>query len=139
MGGHRVVTDSLGIAVPKPIPALIPNQANFWMPFFMIPAVSIHTEAMENFSGWKLETVNSIEMIAFYLKKIEGDCCTLSDEDIRRLYMTARALGFEGTLLISEILLHNKDMKVVSHLSIQPVAIYHGSGLHSLSMKILTE
>jgi hypothetical protein len=78
-------------------------------------------------------------MVAFYLKKIEGNCCTLSDEEIRRLYRTARALEFEGTLLISELLLHDKDMKVVAQLAIKPTALYHGSGLHSLSIEIVTE
>jgi hypothetical protein len=139
MGGHRIITDGLGIAVPKSVPAHIPNQANFWMPFLMVPAISKPTELMENFSGWKLETVGGIEMVSFYLKKLEGNCCTLSDEDIRRLYMTARALEFEGTLIMSELLLHDKDMKVVAQYAIQPVAIYNGSGLHSLSMEIGTE
>jgi hypothetical protein len=33
----------------------------------------------------------------------------------------------------------NKDMEVVAQLAIQPTAVYHGSGLHSLSIEIVTE
>lgn len=57
-----------------------------------------------------------------------------------RLLVEVRILFLQGEENVkSELLLHDKDMKVVAQLAIKPTALYHGSGLHSLSIEIVTE
>jgi hypothetical protein len=87
------------------------------MPFLTIPADSDYSAHLDEFSGWKLETIGGTEMVSFYLKKIKGNECTLSRDEVHQLTTAMILLGMSGTPVITELFVHDKDLKVVGQIN----------------------
>lgn len=116
-GGHKLKSDECG-DYPVHVAPNLNYHANAWIPHFVTTKNASLKYHPGPYVGWKQMYLGHHSRIAVFLREFKDNQILITTEEQQRMRDAAIHMGYNwGTLAMSEIVLHDKDMNPIRHIT----------------------